>query len=179
MAEGSSDVIALRQLDIPYFDLSLYGLEKYYFVSESYEEGEGLGQATDYEGKVTVLHMLLYATEVYYCGIDPEDAGKGYLYEQGMIGTSAFSPEGAAGSMYIRKLWGMDENFNYYYNYAYPLASEGWGSTADQILLKDGDIVTVGHFTSWNFHLDDESVFNFIRHGDKQINTSAKKGEKI
>ena len=73
----------------------------------------------------------------------------------------------------------MDENFNYYHNYKYPLASEGWGSTADQILLKDGDLITLGHFTSWDFHLDSLSIFNFIKAGDDIIQTTAKQGEEV
>ncbi len=181
----SGEIMALRELNVPYFDLANYGLEKYYFVSESYDQGGQVGGNIGessyevYHGKVTVLHALIWATEVYYCGIEPEEAGNGYLYKKDLVETEVFSPEGSAGSMYIRKLWGMDENFNYYFNYEYPLASEGWGSTADQILLEDGDIVTVGHFTSWDFHLDDLSVFNFIKAGDDIINTSAEKGEAV
>ena len=184
-AEASGTVMALQNIKVPYFDLALYGLEKYYFVSESYDQGGQVGgnignaSSAIYNGKVTMLHLFIYATEVYYLGLDPEDAGKGYLYEAGLVGTEIFEPTQSAGSMYMKHLWGMDENFNYYYNYAYPLASEGWGSTADQILLHDGDVVTIGHFTSWNFHLDDMSVFNYIKDGDKIISTSAKQGEAV
>ncbi len=183
------EVMALKQMSVPYFDLDLYGLGRYHFVSESYDQGGEVGGdigSTSYEvydGKVTILHAMIWATEVYYFGLDPEDAGKGWLFTNdtkvNYIGSEVFDPTGSAGSMYIKQLWGMDENFNYYYNYAYPLASEGWGSTADQILLRDGDIVTIGHFTDWSFHLDDLSVFNFIKSGDKIISTTADKGEVV
>lgn len=175
------EVIAFKKITVPYFDLALYGLQQYYFSSETYGkdedyEGEGNpesdiepGTAEGAYGKVTMLHAFIYATEIFYCGIDPEDAGKGYLKEQELVGSNIFSPEGSTGSMYIRMFWGMDENFNYYHNYKYPLASEGWGSTADQILLHDGDIVTLGHFSNWSFHQDPKSVFNFIKAGEKTV----------
>ena len=175
------EVIAFKKITVPYFDLALYGLQQYYFSSETYGkdedyEGEGNpesdiepGTAEGAYGKVTMLHAFIYATEIFYCGIDPEDAGKGYLKEQELVGSNIFSPEGSTGSMYIRMFWGMDENFNYYHNYKYPLASEGWGSTADQILLHDGDIVTLGHFSNWSFHQDPKSVFNFIKAGEKNV----------
>ncbi len=175
------EVIAFKKITVPYFDLALYGLQQYYFSSETYGkdedyEGEGKpesdiepGTAEGAYGKVTMLHAFIYATEIFYCGIDPEDAGKGYLKEQELVGSNVFSPEGSTGSMYIRMFWGMDENFNYYHNYKYPLASEGWGSTADQILLHDGDIVTLGHFSNWSFHQDPKSVFNFIKAGEKTV----------
>ena len=175
------EVIAFKKITVPYFDLALYGLQQYYFSSETYGkdedyEGEGKpesdiepGTAEGAYGKVTMLHAFIYATEIFYCGIDPEDAGKGYLKEQELVGSNVFSPEGSTGSMYIRMFWGMDENFNYYHNYRYPLASEGWGSTADQILLHDGDIVTLGHFSNWSFHQDPKSVFNFIKAGEKTV----------
>ena len=176
-----NEIIAFKKLTVPYFDLALYGLQQYYFSSESYGKdedytGEGNpesdiepGTAEHAFGKVTMLHAFIYATEVFYCGVDSEDAGKGYLKDMELIGTSVFSPEGSTGSMYIRQFWGMDENFNYYHNYKYPLASEGWGSTADQILLHDGDIVTLGHFSDWGFHTDSKSVFNFIKAGEKTV----------
>lgn len=175
------EVIAFKKITVPYFDLALYGLQQYYFSSENYGkdedyDGEGNpesdiepGTAEGAYGKVTMLHAFIYATEIFYCGIDPEDAGKGYLKEQELVGSNVFSPEGSTGSMYIRLFWGMDENFNYYHNYKYPLASEGWGSTADQILLHDGDIVTLGHFSNWSFHQDSKSVFNFIKAGEKTV----------
>lgn len=186
----TGEIMALKKMTVPYFDLAEYGLQQYYFVSESYEKGDDTvenengqiekpssnlnpGSAETAAGKVTMLHALIYATEVYYCGIEPEDAGKGYLKDQNLIGTDVFKPEGSVGSMYLRNIWNMDENLNYYHNYKYPLASEGWGSTADQILLHDGDVVTVGHFSNWSFHQDPLCVFNFIKAGDETVTVEA------
>ena len=186
----TDEIMAFQKMTVPYFDLSLYGLQQYYFVSESYGKGDDTvendngqiekpssnltpGNAEFAAGKVTMLHALIYATEVYYCGVDAVDAGKGYLKKQNYIGTDVFKPEGSVGSMYLRNIWNMDENLNYYHNYKYPLASEGWGSTADQILLHDGDIVTIGHFSNWSFHQDPLSVFNLIKSGDESVTVEA------
>ena len=166
----SGAIMAMKDISVPYFDLALYGLEEYYFVSESYgDDGDGL-PGSDLEpgtpeyayGKVTLLHLYIYALEVFYCGIDPEEAGQGYLYTEGLIGTEVFSISGGVGSSFLNQFWGGDCNLNYYVNYEYPLASEGWGATADQILLRDGDIVTLGHFTGWSFYGDPYSIFNYI-----------------
>ena len=180
---GSDTIMALQDITVPYFDLALYGLEEYYFVSETYgDDGDGKpgsdlepGTAEYAEGKVTLLHLYIYALEVFYCGIEPEDAGKGYLYEQGLIGTEVFSISGGVGSSFMNQFWGGDCNLNYYVNYEYPLASDGWGATSDQILLREGDIITLGHFTGWSFYADPYSIFNYIT----ADNTEPIQGEEV
>ena len=188
--------MAFKKMTVPYFDLANYDLQNYYFVSETYEKGDDVvedengqiekpssnltpGNAAFAEGKITMLHALIYATEVYYLGVKPEDAGKGQLAVQGKIGTDVFAPEGSVGSLYLKHFWDMDENLNYYHNYKYPLASEGWGSTADQILLHDGDIITIGHFSNWSFHQDPLSVFNLIKAGEKTVITEVAQTKSI
>lgn len=171
--EQSGQVMALKEVTVPYFDLELYGLENFYFASENYGPASGdptggPGSALDpgtkefAYGKITMLHLFIYATEVYYLGIDPADAGKGYLADNGIMGTDIFSYSGSTGSIFLQNIWKYDLNLNYYLNYEYPLASAGWGSTCDQILLRDGDIVTLGHFTDWSFFNDTTSIFNYI-----------------
>ena len=171
--EQSGQTVALKKVTVPYFDLALYGLEDFYFASEDYGPASGdptggPGSALDpgtkefAYGKITMLHLFLYATEVYYLGIDPADAGKGYLADNGIMGTDIFSYSGSTGSIFLQNIWNYDLNLNYYLNYEYPLASEGWGSTCDQILLRDGDIVTLGHFSDWSFFNDTTSIFNYI-----------------
>lgn len=171
--EQSGQVMALKKVTVPYFDLALYGLEDFYFASEDYGPASGdptggPGSALDpgtkefAYGKITMLHLFLYATEVYYLGIDPADAGKGYLANNGIMGTDIFSYTGSTGSIFLQNIWNYDLNLNYYLNYEYPLASAGWGSTCDQILLRDGDIVTLGHFSDWSFFNDTTSIFNYI-----------------
>ena len=171
--EQSGQTVALKKVTVPYFDLALYGLEDFYFASEDYGPASGdptggPGSALDpgtqefAYGKITMLHLFLYATEVYYLGIDPADAGKGYLADNGIMGTDIFSYSGSTGSIFLQNIWKYDLNLNYYLNYEYPLASAGWGSTCDQILLREGDIVTLGHFTDWSFFNDTTSIFNYI-----------------
>ena len=170
--EQSGQTVALKEVTVPYFDLALYGLEDFYFASENYGSASGdptggPGSALDpgtkefAYGKITMLHLFIYATEVYYLGIDPADAGKGYLADNGM-GTDIFNYSGSTGSIFLQNIWNYDLNLNYYLNYEYPLASAGWGSTCDQILLRDGDIVTLGHFSDWSFFNDTTSIFNYI-----------------
>ena len=171
--EQSGQTVALKKVTVPYFDLALYGLEDFYFASEDYGPASGdptggPGSALDpgtkefAYGKITMLHLFLYATEVYYLGIDPADAGKGYLADNGIMGTDIFSYSGSTGSIFLQNIWKYDLNLNYYLNYEYPLASAGWGSTCDQILLRDGDIVTLGHFSDYSFFNDTTSIFNYI-----------------
>ena len=171
--EQSGQTVALKKVTVPYFDLALYGLEDFYFASEDYGPASGdptggPGSALDpgtkefAYGKITMLHLFLYATEVYYLGIDPADAGKGYLADNGIMGTDIFSYTGSTGSIFLQNIWNYDLNLNYYLNYEYPLASAGWGSTCDQILLREGDIVTLGHFSDWSFFNDTTSIFNYI-----------------
>lgn len=149
---ASGKVMAMQKVDVPYFDLSLYGLDAYKIPETN----------ADY-GKVTAMHLYIYATEVFYCGIDAAEAGKGYLYTEGILGTDVLTITGSAGSSYMNKFWGYDENLNYYLNYQYPTyAGTSIGATADRIILSDGDIVTVGHFENWAFYDDPASVFNYI-----------------
>lgn len=189
--KGSGEVMAMKEIKVPYFDLALYGLENFYFSSESYSASDDYeeggtpssnlepGTAQFAYGKITMMHLYIYATEVYYCGLDAEEAGKGYLYKQGLMGKDTFNLTGSAGSSYLSQFWGMDENMNYYLNYQYPLASEGWGSTSDQILLHDGDIITLGHFSDWQHHTDPLAFFNFLKIGDKFDKVTAKQGDKL
>ena len=170
--EQSGETMALKKVTVPYFDLELYGLENFYFASENYGPASGdptggPGSALDpgtkefAYGKITMLHLFIYATEVYYLGIDPADAGKGYLADNGM-GTDIFNYSGSTGSIFLQNIWNYDLNLNYYLNYEYPLASAGWGSTCDQILLREGGIVTLGHFSDYSFFNDTTSIFNYI-----------------
>ena len=163
VSKETKDVMAMKKVTVPYFDLADYGLEK--FANE--------------EGKVTVLHLLIYATEVYYCGVSEEEAGQGYLYEAGLLGTEVLSIGGKPGSLFFTNFWDLDMNMNYYVNYEYPLAYDDWGATAEQILLQDGDIVTFGRFKSWSFYEDSTSVFNYMKAGDEVATTTAKQGDKV
>ena len=165
---GSGSVIAYQKLTVPYFDLKLYGLENYYFRSESYGSG-GISTDPNPDGKVTVLHMLIYALELNYCGLPAEECGKGYLKENNLIGTSVLEVSGSAGSLFLQQVWDHDLNLLYYVNYQYPTASEGFGSTMDQILLRDGDIVSMSMYSDWSFYADDAAGFHHLGTTENKI----------
>lgn len=149
-AEKTGTVMALQPVEVPYFDLALYGLEAYSMPAGSSDSG-----------KPTMLHLYIYATEVFYYGLDAEEAGKGYLADQ--IGGPVFKVSGSPGSIFMEKLWGMDSNMAYYHNYQFPLyPGTTTGATADRVVLHDGDVVTIGHFSNWNFYNDPASVFNYM-----------------
>lgn len=157
----SSTPMAKERVRLKYFDLANYGLEKFYFHTGSYgKDDEVKGTAETAEGHITLLHLYIYMAEVYYMGIDPDDVGQGALREK--IGTELFSASGKAGSMYLTSFLNFDSNLNYYVNGEFPQASEGWGATADQIELKDGDDVQIGHFTNTNFFGSKLAGFNAL-----------------
>ncbi len=146
-ATNSGTVLIPQEITIPYFDLGLYGLEEYYYNPECYTGGgQCAGTKEDAEGVVTTMHAFIYATEVFYCGIDPEDAGKGELADNL---SDYISWMGCAGSSFM-DFWDHGSNLNYYLNYAYPLGSAGWGSTSDQQALSDGDVVSIHLIEDWS-----------------------------
>lgn len=158
-------VISHLEVNVPYFDLSLYGLSDYYRYQT--ENGSG-GYVNDTIVKrPTALHLYLYMIGVYYLGYTPEqvitgqaqivgeDGGRGVENmrgEQAYEDTSrALNLTGSATSMYMQQFWGHDENLMYYRNHVYPLMGPGWGSTADYILLSDDDTIDLAMFSNWNF----------------------------
>lgn len=158
-------VISHLEVNVPYFDLGLYGLSDYYRYQT--ENGSG-GYVNDTIVKrPTALHLYLYMIGVYYLGYTPEevitgqaeivgeDGGRGV---ENMRGEPAYEDTslalnltGSATSMYMQQFWGHDENLMYYRNHVYPLMGPGWGSTADYILLSDDDTIDVALFTDWSF----------------------------
>lgn len=116
-------------------DLETYGLSDYLYDSD----GDGI-----YE--TTALHLYIYIHEAVL-GLDWSDV----------------CVSGSAGSIYFAGgLFGFyDENLRYDLNGAYP-AVDGWGLTADQIVLSDGDFINVAHYTSWAFWGDSATGFHYF-----------------
>lgn len=180
-----SSPVALKQLTVPYFDLAKYGLEKFYFKSEKYSSSDKgttgmVGTAETARNHVTLLHLIIYATEVLYFGLGDDEVGQGFLKNEGYLDDGkTLNITGSPGSLYMEHLWGLDQNLNYYLNYEYPLASTGWGSTADQILLHDGDVVTLAHYSDWNFFSDSGAGFNYLTdENGSRTRVVADRGEK-
>jgi hypothetical protein len=146
-AATSGTILIPQEITVPYFDLAIYGLEEYYYNPEYYSGGgQSAGTKEDAEGVVTTMHAFIYATEVFYCGIAPEEAGKGELAENL---SNYISWSGGVGSSFM-EFWDHGYNLNYYLNYEYPLGAPGWGSTSDQQALEDGDIITIHLIEDWS-----------------------------
>lgn len=163
--DEAKTVMAQVKVEVPYFDLAQYGLENYY----RYETENGYGPYVNNKivKRPTLLHMFIYVAERYYMGLSEKQCGIGtsgvldYNEEKNLLymdETEAYTSRlgalvgtGSACSMYFNGgFWGHDENLNYYRNHRYPLMSEGWGSTADYILLSDGDMIDVALNSDWD-----------------------------
>ena len=179
-------------LTVPYFDLSLYGLEKYYYNPYCYLDESGNIRNVQQKGtpetaydNITVMHALIAATELYYLGYSQKEVGTGESYKDDPDAfRAAISWSQDAGSSFMN-FWDHGTNLNYYVNYAYPLAYAGWGSTSDQIKVKNGDIISVhlitGQGSGSNFGFftanDTNSKYN---HGTDTVNEiTLDQGEKV
>ncbi|MBR6657512.1 MAG: dockerin type I repeat-containing protein [Oscillospiraceae bacterium] len=154
-AEETGEIMMDKQFAIPYFDIELYDLQKYYYNPYCYVDEDGnirgqqkAGTRESAYGVVTAMHAFIYFTEVYYLGYDEDDAGKGYSHMVDTDGDGESDFEEAVswtqgvGSSFM-DLWGLGTNLNYHINYEYPTAYPKWGSTSDQQALKDGDLLSV------------------------------------
>ncbi|MBR7149317.1 MAG: Ig-like domain-containing protein, partial [Firmicutes bacterium] len=161
VGDKTGKVMALQKVDVPWFDLESYGLERYNYA--------------DNYGTPSVLHLYIYATELFYCGLDAEEAGRGYLYEQGLIDNpdktkSLLTIDGNPGSLYLKRFWTYDENLNYYSNYVFPTyAGTTIGATADRMALKENDVISLGHFSFWEAYQDPASIFNYFQVGNGSL----------
>ncbi len=130
---NNQKVLFNTKLSVPYFDLALYGLSDYYYNPDCYSGStQKPGTAITADGVVTTMHVFIYATEIYMCGMDASEAGKGgdHIFE-------FISWTQGAGSSFM-KFWNGSTNMNYYLDYKFPLGKPGWGSTSDQQALFDG-----------------------------------------
>ena len=158
-------ILSNLEVNVPYFDLENQGLSDFYRYGT--ENGKGDYVNNTLIRRPTALHLYLYMIGVYYLGLTPEevttgavqvldhDGGQGVMT---MNGESAYEDTnkalhitGSPTSLYMQQFWGHDENLMYYRNHVYPLMGPGWGSTADYILLSDGDTIDLAMFANWSF----------------------------
>ena len=132
MAHRAVALDALNDIDLDEYNLTDYKYDA---------DGDG-----NYE--ITLLHLYIYVHE-QILGLDWAD-----------VDTSGGSPLG----MYFScGLFGyVDENMRYNYNGDYPANEEGWGYTADWLVLKAGDFFDVAHFNDWSFYMDSAYGFNYF-----------------
>ena len=128
--------------DLAAIDLADYGLDDYLY--DANDDG-------NYE--ITALHLYIYTHEMLL-GLNWIDV----------------SVSGGAGSIFFESgLFGFEDcNLRYNYNGAYP-AVDGWGLTADQIVLSAGDYLDVAHFSDWNFWSDSAAGFHYFADGNEEI----------
>ena len=126
-------------------NLSDYGLEHFEYDADG-----------DKNSELTALHLYIYVHETIL-GLDWSDV---YV-------------TGGAGSIYFAGgLFGFsDENLRYDLNGAYP-SIDGWGLTADQIVLNDGDFLNVAHYSSWAFWGDSATGFHYFTDSEGNLNHS-------
>lgn len=124
-------------------DLADYGLEYFEYDTDG-----------DKNPDLTALHLYIYVHEIVL-GLDWSDV---YV-------------SGGAGSIYFAGgLFGFsDENMRYDLNGAYP-SVDGWGLTADQIVLNDGDFINVAHYSSWAFWGDSATGFHYFTDSEGNLN---------
>lgn len=129
--------------DIEGINLGDYGLDGFIYDMD----GDGIAE-------ITALHLYIYVHEVIL-GLD----------------WSSVTVTGGAGSAYFAGgLFGFsDENLRYDLNGAYP-SIDGWGLTADQIVLADGDFLNVAHYSSWAFWGDSTTGFHYFTDSEGNLN---------
>ena len=154
ISPGTETLMMDQIITVPYFDLSLYGLERYYYNPYCYVDENGNLRGQQQKGtpesaydNITVMHAFIVATEIFYFEYDADMVGKGLSYASDPEAfNEAISWSQGAGSSFM-DFWDFGTNLNYYVNYEYPLAYEGWGSTSDQITIEDGDVLSVHMIT--------------------------------
>lgn len=171
--DAGGTVLSSLRVTVPYFDLDNYGLKEFYRYET--EGGRDKYINTHLIRRPTVLHLYIYLLERYYIGLDEEDCCKGSreifekmsrgdvinMYnrvayqnpvESGGEELAGMYITGSPCSMYMEHFWGHDQNLMYYRNHAYPLMRDKFGSTADYVLLSDGDVIDLAMFSNWSFY---------------------------
>ena len=152
---------ALAYAAVSLDELASIKLEDYNLGDYAYDkDGDG-------NPEITALHLYIYTHEVLL--------GRNWKDEVTVSGSPA--------SIYFAGgLFGFsDENLRYNYNGAYPADENGWGFTADRIVLSAGDYLDVAHFTDWMFFTDSAYGFHYFTDSEDKItlNFAAEAGEAV
>ena len=154
--DANSTVMGAMKVTVNYFDLADYGLEGFYRYDD---EGDVIEQPT-------ALHLYIKLLEQYYMGYTGNEKIVPGETQRDGDSAKALLITGTATSMYMSNFWGHDENLSYFVNHEYPLMRPGWGSTADWILLENGDYVELAMYTDWSFYIDPNAGFPYFKDTD-------------
>ena len=174
-----TDQTPLAHLDVtvPYFDLALYGLEKYdRYPAHTITTSDGTQVIYDTSAGViqrpTALHAVIWMLERYYYGLAENQCGKGAAKAKNFTNSGKKNMMDLNGgkyanacdalvladqdamSLYMSNFWGHDANLMYFRNHTFPLMYENFGSTLDYQLLSDGDTLDFSMHSDENFYLD-------------------------
>lgn len=134
--------VGIPMAELEAVDLNAYGLSDYLYDADA-----------DGEFEITALHADVYV-HTQICGLDWSDV----------------AVSGSAGSIFFeRGIFGFSDcNLIYYHNGQYANV-DGWGTTADQIVLSAGDYLDVSGFTSWGFYGDSGAGFCYFTDSNNAI----------
>lgn len=146
LSDGTKSDVRMAYIPVDLTDLSEIDLDDYELGDFKYDKDD------DGEYEITMLHLFLYTLDQYYSG-----------------GAESAEFSGTPGSMLTNSIWGHDMNLTYYKNGAYPLEKEGWGATADRIVLEDGDFVDLSMYSDWSFYSDTNAGYHYFRNESDEI----------
>ena len=131
----TSEKMTKVPIELSYFDLADYGME-------AFSDSESISE----EKNPTLLHLFLKAMETYYLGETYSITNE----EHKVI----FDVGGSAGSASLNRFWNHDYNISYKIDRANPETVDAPYLTCDRLMLEDGDVITVGMFTSQTWYID-------------------------
>ena len=174
--DADQTVLAHLDVTVPYFDLALYRLEKYYrYPAHTVTTDDGTDVIYDTSAGViqrpTALHAVIWLLERYYYGLPESQCGKGAAKAKNFANSgkamtdlkankyaneydALLLAEQGAMSLYMSNFWGHDMNLLYFRNHTFPLMYEGFGSTLDYQLLSDGNTLDFSMHSDEQFYQD-------------------------
>lgn len=129
------ETIVRVPIEVEYFDLADYGLEKYKRCEAADFNAGGAYINDKVVEEPTILHAMIKFTEKYYLD------GKKLQLPSDLMTTS-----GEATHLFFTKLWNEDCNWTYRLNNTYPLMAPNLGASADYTFVNDGDQLDFLHF---------------------------------
>ena len=133
----TGEKMAKIPVEISYFDLAQYGLETFYNLNQ---------ESSEVVESPTLLHLFIQAIEDYYLGATYNKEDQEHKL--------AFEIAGSAGMASLNRFWNHDYNLMYKVDRANPSTVDNPYTTCDNIVIEDGDVITVGMFASQNWYLD-------------------------